>query len=94
MVIGLLSLHIHLAGCTSLKEKRRRLKPLLYRLHRQFNISVAEVDHLDSWQEALVACVLVSNDNGHTQRSLQQVCDWVETSWPDVSVLSDHLEIL
>lgn len=94
MVIGLLSLQIHLAGCTSLKEKRRRLKPLLHRLHREFNISVAEIDRLDSWQEALVACVLVSNDNGHTQRSLQQVRHWLETSWPDVSVVSESLEIL
>ncbi len=94
MVIGSLSLHIHLAGCTSLKEKRRRLKPLLHRLHRQFNISVAEIDHLDSWQDALIACVLVSNDNGHTQRYLQQVRHWLETSWRDVSVVSESLEIL
>ncbi len=94
MRIGLLTLHLHLAGCTSLKEKRRRLRPLITRLHREFNISVSEVDELDTWQEAVIACSIVSNDQGHTQRSLQQITRWIETSWPDVSLISEHLEII
>ena len=68
MSLGLLTIHLYLAGCTSLKGKRRRLKPLLHRLHREFNISVAEIDHQDRWQEAIIACALISNDSGHTQR--------------------------
>jgi len=91
---GLLTLHLHLASCTSLKEKRRRLKPLLHRLHREFNISVAEVDYQDSWQEAVIACALISNDNGHTQRCLQDVIRWIEKSWPDVTLMDDRLEIV
>ena len=94
MSLGLLTLHLHLASCTSLKEKRRRLKPLLHRLHREFNISVAEVDYQDSWQEALIACALISNDNGHTQRCLRDVIRWIEKSWPDVTLLDDRLEIM
>jgi uncharacterized protein YlxP (DUF503 family) len=94
MSVGLLTLHLYLAGCTSLKEKRRRLKPLLVRLHREFNISVAEIDHLDAWQNALIACALISNDQAHTQRSLQQVVRWIENSWPDISVVDEQLEIL
>lgn len=94
MSLGLLTLHLHLASCTSLKEKRRRLKPLLHRLHREFNISVAEVDYQDSWQEALIACALISNDNGHTQRCLHEVIHWIEISWPDVTLLDDRLEIM
>jgi uncharacterized protein YlxP (DUF503 family) len=94
MSLGILTLHLHLAGCTSLKEKRRRLKPLIHRLHREFNISVAEVDSQDKWQEAIIACALVSNDNGHTQRSLQDVIRWINRSWPDVTLLDDRLEIV
>jgi uncharacterized protein YlxP (DUF503 family) len=94
MPIGVLTLHIHIPGCLSLKEKRSRLKPLLARLHREFNISVAEMDHLDAWQESIIACVLVCNDNGHTQRSLQKVGEWVEKFWPDVTLLGEDLEIL
>lgn len=94
MNIGVLTVHIHLPGCSSLKEKRRRLKPLIVRLHREFNISVAEIDHLDVWQTATIACALVSNDKGHTQRSLQRVIKWIEANWPDISVVGDQLELI
>ncbi len=93
MAIGLLTLHLHLPGCTSLKEKRSRLKPLLARLHREFNVSVAEMDHLDAWQEALIACAMVSNDTTHSQRALQHVANWVDSYWPDVSLEDEVIEI-
>ena len=94
MPVGLLTLHLELPGCASLKEKRSRLKPLLARLHREFNISVAELDRQDAWRETVIACALVSNDARHTQRSLQVVVDWVENNWPDASLIDDCLEIL
>jgi uncharacterized protein YlxP (DUF503 family) len=90
----MLTLHLHIPGCTSLKEKRSRLKPLLARLHREFNISVAEVGHQDAWQEAVIACALVGNDAGHVQRSLQNILHWVESFWPDVEVADEELELV
>ncbi|MEW5873044.1 MAG: DUF503 domain-containing protein [Chloroflexota bacterium] len=93
MSLGLLTLRIHLPGCASLKEKRSRLKPLLARLHREFNVSVAEVDHQDVWQDAAIACALVSSDSAHTQRALQGVVEWIENSWPDVLVVSEQIEL-
>jgi uncharacterized protein YlxP (DUF503 family) len=94
MSLGLLTIHIHIPGCSSLKEKRRRLKPLLARLHREFNISVAEIDLQDTWQMAVIGCALISNDNGHTQRTLQGVIRWIETYWPDVEVTDEQLELI
>jgi hypothetical protein len=94
MSIGLLTLHLHIPGCTSLKEKRRRIKPVLARLHRQFNISVAEIDYHDVWQSILIGCTIISNDPDHNRRSLQQVAHWVETSWPDLNILDERVEIL
>ena len=93
MSVGILTLQIEIPGCQSLKEKRGRLKPLLARLHREFNISVAETDHLDTWSSAIIACALVSNSNRHTQRALQSVVDWVENYWPDVTIVDDHIEL-
>ncbi|MDD5466276.1 MAG: DUF503 domain-containing protein [Anaerolineales bacterium] len=94
MSLGLLTLVLQLPGCASLKEKRSRLKPLLARLHREFNISVAEIDRQDAWQEATIACALVSNHGAQAQRSLQAVGEWVEARWPDVQVSEQHLEII
>jgi uncharacterized protein YlxP (DUF503 family) len=93
-MIGVLSLQLHLPGCSSLKEKRGRLKPLLARLHRQFNISAAEMDLQDKWQDAVIACGMVNSDKVHIQRSLQAVIGWVEKNWPDVQVFEEHIELL
>ena len=94
MALGVLTIQINIPGCKSLKDKRSRLKPLLTRLHREFNISVAEIDHQDVWQSAVIACALVSNRTGHTQRALQNVLEWVENYWPDVTVIDDQIEII
>lgn len=93
MAIGVLTLYLHLPGCSSLKEKRSRLKPVLARLHREFNISVAEMDQQDTWQNAVVCCAIVSNSQAQTQRSLQKITHWLETSWPDVEVEDDRIEV-
>jgi uncharacterized protein YlxP (DUF503 family) len=94
MHIGLLTLQIEIPGCKSLKEKRSRLKPLLARLHREFDVSAAEVGEMDAWQSAVLACALVSNDAAHAQRALQTVATWVEEYWPDVVLVEDHIEVL
>jgi hypothetical protein len=94
MSIGLLTIQIQLPGCASLKEKRSRLKPLLARLHREFNISAAEIDRQDAWGEAILGCALVSNDPAHTQRALAEIPHWIERNWPDVSLIEDRLELI
>ncbi len=94
MSLGLLIIHLSISGCFSLKEKRSRLKPLLARLHREFNISVAELDNLDNWQESTIGVALVSNDRKHIQRSLQTVKTWIEEYWPDVEVINYKVELI
>jgi uncharacterized protein len=93
-MIGVLSLHLHLPGCSSLKEKRGRLKPLLARLHKEFNVSTAEMDLHDKWQDAVISCAMVGNANAHLQRSLQTVAGWVEQNWNDITVVDQHIELL
>ncbi len=92
-MFGLLTLHLHLPGCASLKEKRGRLKPLLARLHRQFNVSAAEVGLQDMRQEAVIACGMVGNAAAHLQSALETVRKWAEANWPDGDVLDTKLEI-
>ncbi len=94
MPVGVLTLRLRLPGCDSLKAKRSRLKPLLARLHRQFNVSAAEMDNQDSWGQAVIACAAVSNDRAQVQRLLQQVARWVDENWPDVQLIEDQLEII
>ncbi|MCS6907198.1 MAG: DUF503 domain-containing protein [Anaerolineales bacterium] len=94
MSVGLLTLHLQIPGCRSLKEKRSRLKPLIARLRKEFNVSVAEMDFQDTWQDCLLMIATVGNHQDHTQRSLRAVTDWIEQCWPDVTIVNDSYEFL
>ncbi|HVN15051.1 MAG TPA: DUF503 domain-containing protein [Anaerolineales bacterium] len=93
-MIATLTIHLHLPTCSSLKEKRGRIKPLMARLRREFNTSVAEMDLQDKWQEAVIACAMVSSDKIVLEQSLQNVAKWVESNWPDGDVIEQKIEIL
>ena len=94
MPIGILSIHIYLPGCSSLKEKRSRIKPLITKLRRDYNLSVAEMDYHDVWQSAEIACVVISNKGPFTQQVLQKVLTFVEEYWRDVDVIDHQIEII
>ncbi len=70
MVVGVATWELHLNGCQSLKDKRRILKSLKDRLHRKFNVSVAETAHQELWQRAELSCSVVSTDRRHAQEVL------------------------
>ena len=70
MVVGIAMWELHLNGCRSLKDKRQVLDSLKDRLHRQFNVSVAETDHQDTWQRAELTCCTVSSSRRHAEQVL------------------------
>ena len=92
-MIATLSIHLHIPACSSLKEKRSRIKPLISRLHREFNVSVAETDLQDAWQEAVIVCAMVGNDHAHLESALQTVARWVNGNWPDGDVIETRVEV-
>ena len=64
------------------------------RLHREFNVSVAEMDLQDKWQEAVIACAMVGNERGFLDSALQSVTKWIEANWPDGQIIETRVEIL
>lgn len=94
MVVGTCRLQLHLPGNGSLKQKRARLKPLLHRLHKEFNLATAEVDLQDVWQSAVIGLATVSNDPGHAHSILERAVRWIEVYYPDVEVVDWQIEIL
>ena len=93
-MVGTLTIHLHLPTCASLKEKRGRIKPLIARLHREFNVSVAETDLQDKWQEAIIICAMVGNEHGHLESALQNVAKWVEGHWTDGDVIEQRINLV
>ncbi len=93
-MLASLTIHLHLPTCQSLKERRGRIKPLMSRLRREFNVSVAEIGLQDQWQEAIIACAMIGNGRGHLEGALQAVAKWVEGNWPDGMIVEERIEIL
>ncbi|MBI9047423.1 MAG: DUF503 domain-containing protein [Anaerolineaceae bacterium] len=94
MKIGILTFHFYFPDCQSLKDKRSRVKPILHQLHREFNVSIAEMDLLDMWKESVIVCVLIGNETAHIQRSLQRVYNFAEKKWPENIILDHKIELV
>jgi uncharacterized protein YlxP (DUF503 family) len=94
MVIGACTVELYLPGVDSLKAKRSVLKGLVARLHKEFNVSCAELDHHDLWQSAQLGVAVIANDSAHVQRVLDNVVRWIEHYRPDVSVVDHSVEVI
>jgi uncharacterized protein YlxP (DUF503 family) len=78
VVVGALTLTVHVPDSHSLKEKRQVVSSLLARIRRQFNVAAAEVGDQDTWQLATLGVVCVSGDRRHADEMCQKVLRWVE----------------
>ena len=87
------TVELHLPDVGSLKGKRHALKGLKEKLRHRFEISVAEVDHQDSWQRATLALAYVSGDSRHANEVISKAMDFIEDNL-DGYVTDIQVEIL
>ena len=92
--IAVLTFQCIIPLCTTLKQKRSIVRPILARLHREFNISVDEVDHLDRHSSAIISCACISNDPDHSRQVLQKALSFICDSYPNVEVIEESLELI
>jgi hypothetical protein len=78
MPIGLLTLEIHIPDAHSLKDKRQVLRSLKDRLRGRFNVAVAEMDHQDVWQRAVVGVVTLANEEQYVREQLEAAANEAE----------------
>lgn len=94
LTVGLVTIELRLPGTASLKAKRSVVKPLLARLRKEFNVSVAEVDGQDNWQRAVIAATCVSASAAYAHGLLTQVAKHVEIWRMDIEVVDYDIEML
>ena len=92
MHIGILGLDFHLAGCRSLKEKRRRLRGLRDRLGRSTSLAVCESDYQDVLHRAHWSVVAVASSHVVVERSLGEVERWAREGM-DAALMDVEREI-
>jgi uncharacterized protein len=86
----------------SLKAKRAAIRPIVDGLRHRLRLSVAEVDHHDTWQRAAIAVAVVAESDGRLREVLATVDRFVahapgielldtETAWlePDGASLGE-----
>ncbi len=64
---------MHVEGSQSLKDKRQVVKSLKDRLRSRFNVAVAEIDGMNTWQWSVVAAATVSADRSYCEQTLRRV---------------------
>ena len=75
MVIGVLQLELEVDGAMSLKDKRRVVKSLKDRLHREHQVSVAEVDLQDNIRTAMLGIVMAGSDLKYVQSAMDKLVE-------------------
>ena len=94
MIVGICTIQLRLPDNGSLKGKRSALKPLLARLHREFNVSAAEIGQHDDWEFAQIGLATVSNDRAHADQVLQNAVRWIEYNRFDLQLVDYSIEII
>jgi uncharacterized protein YlxP (DUF503 family) len=84
---------LHVPASRSLKAKRAAVRPIVDTLRHRFHVSVAEVDHQDTWQRAAIAVAVVAASNRHLTEVLDTLERFVRSS-TEVEVLDTETAYL
>ncbi len=76
----------------SLKDKRRIVRSIIERLKSRFNISIAEVEHLEALRRTALGLALVSNETGYLEKTMNKIVSFVEAD-TRVQIISMEKEI-
>lgn len=93
MVVGILQIELAIDWAQSLKDKRRVVRSLKDRLHREHQVSVAEVQAQEEAQTAMLGIALAASDVRHAQSVLDHVLAKV-TDEKDCVLRNHRQEIL
>ena len=91
-MICVLECRFILPGCSSLKEKRSQVKPLINRLQREFNLSASEIELQDIHDQAVIGCVLISSDRVFMEKVMQRVVAFIEAYWKNMQLVDYKIE--
>ncbi|MBI1189981.1 MAG: DUF503 family protein [Tepidisphaera sp.] len=73
MVVAILQFDLHIRGAESIKDKRRVINSVKDTLHREHQVSVAEVGMQDSMHVSRLALALVATDGKYAGQVLDRI---------------------
>ncbi len=93
MTVGILTIVLFIPGSESLKDKRQVVRSILDSARTRFNVSAAEIDHLDAHRRAGVAFACVSNDRAVVNSLLDKIRGFVESN-PLCEITEAEMELI
>ena len=93
MVIGAITIKIHIPWSHSLKEKRMVVKSICAKVHNKFNVSIAEIDDQDLHQIIVLGISYVTTDKAQADSIADRVINFIESS-TEGSIVSIDREII
>ena len=94
MVVGLVTLQLQIPASSSLKDKRQVLRSVIARVHREFNVSIAEVDQQDNHQLATLALACVSSDRPYLQGLMERAVQFIARAHDGLVLLDYETELI
>lgn len=92
MRVGTVKVALRLQRVGSLKEKRAVIQSLIDRVRKNFNVSIAEIDHLDDMSSAALGIALVSNDGRLNDRLLSKLVERI-SKHPGITLEDYQIEL-
>ncbi|MHB9131990.1 MAG: DUF503 domain-containing protein [Armatimonadota bacterium] len=93
MHVGIATIDLEVTDALTLKDKRQVLRSLLARIKNAFNVSAAEVGHLDAHTLTTIGVAAVANDKGYVHGMLEKVVSLIERE-PRVQLIGYDTELL
>lgn len=91
--IGVLQFTLEIPYADSIKDKRNVIKALKDRLRRSFNVSISEIEDLDSATVATLGAVVAGSDIGHLNSTMDHLLNELR-EWRDGTLTDQQLEII
>jgi uncharacterized protein YlxP (DUF503 family) len=90
MHVAALRLEIRVRDCPAARVKRRRLRAIVEKLHKHFNVSVAEVGRHDHACEVVLGVAAVAETRREARQTLGRIADALAVH-PRVELLAREL---
>jgi uncharacterized protein YlxP (DUF503 family) len=93
MTVATLRLDLRFTHCTTARDKRRQMQAIMDRLHRSFNVSVADAGSDETADSAVLVVAAVGRTRHVARQTLERVADAVAAHPLAVVLAHDFTEV-
>ncbi|MCX7721080.1 MAG: DUF503 domain-containing protein [Dictyoglomus thermophilum] len=93
MLIGVCRVIISIPESFSLKEKRKIKRSIVDKVRSKFNVSIAEVDSQEIWNELVLGISIVSTESKYIYEVMSEIIKLIEEQ-KDTELIDYEIDIL